>query len=65
MCGTTSLLSRNADVTLNRNAISNERSLVAMNGRGSEPPALFTRMSMRPNSATVRVDQRFELLGDR
>ena len=43
-------VSRNADVTLNRSAASNARSLVSSSGRGSQPPALFTRMSMRPNS---------------
>ena len=55
MCGTTSLLRRNADVTLKRKAISNDRSLVAVNALGSDPPALLSRMSMRPNSSTTRA----------
>ena len=58
MCGTASFVRRNADVTLNRNAASNARSLVSISARGSQPPALFTRMSMRPISPTVRSTSR-------
>ena len=53
MCGTASWLSTNALVTLKRNAASRLRRLVCRNGRGIQPPALFTRMSSRPNSCIV------------
>ena len=53
MCGTQSWVSVNAASTLNRNAASTDRALVCGSGRGSQPPALFTRMSTRPSALTV------------
>ena len=53
MWGTTSRVSRKAEVTLKRKACSKARSLVRSSGWGGQPPALLTRMSMRPNSASV------------
>jgi hypothetical protein len=43
-----------AVVTLKRNAFSNSFSPVRRAGFGGQPPALFTRMSIRPNASRVR-----------
>ena len=45
-------------VTLKRSAFSKNSSLVLSAGRGPVPPALFTRMSIRPNSAIVASTRR-------
>jgi len=55
MWRTTSRERTKAEVTLKRNASSNDRSLVWSAGRGGKPPALFTRTSIRPNSASARA----------
>ena len=60
--GTTSRVSRNGAMTLKRSACSNPSALVRSAGRGGQPPALFTRMSMRPNSSTDRGDEVLELV---
>ena len=46
-------VSRNGATTLNRKACSIARSLVRNVGCGGHPPALFTRMSMRPKRSSV------------
>ena len=55
MCGTAALLSTNAVVTLKWNDRSRNPGLVSRKGRGIVPPALFTTMSIRPNSVIVRA----------
>ena len=55
MCGTARRVSRKAVVTLKWKRRLEHRSLVWSAGGGGEPPALFTTMSMRPNSSTRRV----------
>ena len=63
MCGTQSWVSVKAASTLNLNAASTLRGLVARTGRGSHPPALFTSTSIRPSFARGPFDQRLQLLG--
>ena len=52
-------------MTLKRSAASNARSLVSSTGRGSQPPALLTRMSSRPNSVGRPRDECLQALRDR
>ena len=49
-------------MTLKRSACSNPSALVRSAGRGGHPPALFTRMSMRPNSVDRRGHEVLELV---
>ena len=63
ICRAASLLRLNALVTLKWNARSRKPSLVSMNGRGMVPPALLTRMSSRPCSAMVALDEGAEGVG--
>src|SRR5438105_2267635 len=58
MVGTQKRVSRKAVVTLKWNASSKLRSLVRTASRGSQPPALLTRMSMRPSSWVVASTKR-------
>ena len=58
MTGTVNRISTNGAVTLKRCAASNAFSLVSINGRGSQPPALLTSTSMRPNSPIAAATSR-------
>ena len=52
-CGTAAWVRLCATTTLNRNAFSRCRGVVARNGRGSAPPTLLTTMSSRPKASTA------------
>ena len=54
MCGTVSRTSSNGDEMLKWNECSRSATVVSSNGRDTDPPALFTTMSMPPSSSTVR-----------
>jgi len=52
-CGTAAWVRLCAVTTLNRNAFSRCRGVVARNGRGIAPPTLLTTMSSRPKASTA------------
>ncbi len=58
MARAASWLIRNGVVTLNRSAVSKNRSEVCIAARGPVPPALLTRTSRRPNRSTAAATSR-------